>query len=770
MEVHMFGRIQDFKRDKNIVNILFETGEGKVEIITDKIINIFSSLESKEHNSQAVIGNKVIDSDFDVIREKETIVIITREVIIKVHDEFKVDFYNSNYELLCSDYKGQRVVSKQPDQAAVNLGAMEGHAAVSNKATHKIEVIKTLEGDEAFYGLGDKTGFLNKRGYEYEMWNSDLARPQVDSFKSLYKSIPFFITRKKEHVFGIFFDNHYRTVFNMGKESDDYYYFGADDGNLDYYFIAGISIPEIVEGYTYLTGTTPLPQMWTLGYHQSRWSYETEEEVLEIAQQFRSLDLPCDSIHLDIDYMSDYKVFTWNRDRFPDPKTLLHRLSREGFKIVAIIDPGVKVEKGYSVYDEGMENGYFVTDKEGQVYENVVWPGPSVFPDFSDERVRKWWGNLQTILIDNGVRGLWNDMNEPASFRGELPEDVQFSDEGRGANHKKMHNVYGHLMAKATFDGLLQKDKDRRPFVITRACYSGSQKYATTWTGDNHSIWAHLQMAIPQLCNLGISGVTFAGTDVGGFGSDCTPELLSRWVQVGCFSPLFRNHCCKMNRRQEPWTYNEETLRINRKYIKLRYRLLPYLYDLFWESKDNGMPVMRPLVMHYEQDEKVREINDQFLFGSNILVAPVVNQGQRNRSVYLPEGTWVDYWTKETITGGVHILREAPLDLCPIYIKAGSIIPNYPAMNYIGEKEIHELILDLYEGEGHYHHFQDNGENSDYQNGIYNEYQIKLSKENELEITLVHNGYEAVYHSFKIVWKGQERIIPYHGNEIRISL
>lgn len=765
----MFGRIKHYEQQNNCVIIQFEHYSGRVEVITDKIINIFAGFETKEHLSQAIEGDKSVKTDYVVIKENDRIIIKTKALIIEVFDEFKVDFYNSNHELLCADYRGQRISTEAIDQAAMEIAALEGHIIQQKAANRTIEIVKSMEGDEAFYGLGDKTGFLNKRGYEYEMWNSDIPDPQVDSFKSLYKSIPFFITLKKQQVFGIFFDNHYRTYFDMGKESEDYYYFATDEGNLDYYFIAGDTMADIVQGYTYLTGTTPLPQLWTLGYHQSRWSYESKEEVLDIANHFRELDIPCDCIHLDIDYMEAFKVFTWNKERFSEPSDMINKLSRDGYKIVTIIDPGVKIEKGYFVYDEGIKNGYFAKDKKGEVYENAVWPGPAVFPDFSDEKVRNWWGDKQKLLLDKGVRGIWNDMNEPASFNGELPDDVQFSDEGRGANHKSIHNVYGHLMAKATFEGLKKYDS-RRPYIITRACYSGSQKYTTAWTGDNHSIWAHLQMSIPQICNLGISGIPFVGSDVGGFGSDSTPELLSRWVQVGCFSPFFRNHSAKSTHRQEPWSFNQETLDINRKYIKLRYSMLPYLYDLYWRSESTGLPVMRPLVMEYQHDDKVKGINDQFLLGSNILVAPVVAQGQRIRALYLPEGEWIDYWTKEVIQGGNYILREAPLDTCPIYIKAGSIIPNYPEMNYIGEKEIVELTLDVYPGTGEYDHFQDNGEDYDYQKGIYNEYSFSINQKNHLEIQLLHHGYDKIYQSFRILWKGQERIVPFHGEKIVVEL
>lgn len=763
----MFGKLIHYEQNKNQVVIEFERQTCRIDIITDRIINLFAGLETKENASYAIEGDKSVETKFEISREKDRVSIITNELVIEVFDEFRVDIYNSNHELLCADYRGQRVREEALDEKDQQLAAMEGHIIGEKSSGRAIEVLKTMEGDEAFYGLGDKTGFLNKRGYAYEMWNSDIPDPQVDSFKSLYKSIPFFITLRANCVFGIFFDNTYRTYFDMGKESEAYYSFGADEGSLDYYFIAGDTIADIVEGYTYLTGRLPLPQLWTLGYHQSRWSYMNREEVYDIARHFRELDLPCDSIHLDIDYMDSYKVFTSSEERFPDFTGMTSDLAQKGFKLVTIIDPGVKIEKGYSIYEEGVEGEYFAKDNQGEIYENVVWPGPAVYPDFSDRKIRKWWGDKQKILLDKGVRGVWNDMNEPASFNGELPDDIRFSDEGRGANHKKIHNIYGHLMAKATYEGLRKQD-ERRPFIITRACYSGSQKYTMAWTGDNHSIWAHLQMAIPQLCNLGLSGMTFVGTDVGGFSSDCTPELLCRWVQVGCFSPFFRNHSCKGTRRQEPWAFNQETLEINRKYIKLRYLLLPYLYDLFWISQDKGLPVMRPLIMEYEQDDKVREINDEFLLGSNILVAPVVNQGQRVRSVYLPEGEWIDYWTKEKIRGGRYILRNAPLDICPLYIKAGSIIPNYPAIHYVGEKNITELTLDIYPGICEYHHFQDNGEDFDYLKGNYNEYCFSINENNQLEIKLLHSGYEKPYQSFRITWKGQKKILQFQKDRENI--
>lgn len=488
----------------------------------------------------------------------------------------------------------------------------------------------------------------------------------------------------------------------------------------------------------------------------------------EVADTFREKDIPCDVIYLDIEYMDKYKVFTWDHERFPNEKRTLENLKNQGFKVVTIIDPGVKKEKGYFVYDEGIKNNYFVTDKDGITYYNQVWPGDSVFPDFSDRKVREWWAQKHITLLESGVAGIWNDMNEPASFKGPLPDEIQFKNDGRYTDHTEIHNIYGHLMSKSTFEGI-KSFTGKRPFVVTRACYAGTQKYSTVWTGDNQSFWDHLRMAIPMLLNLGLSGMAFAGTDVGGFSFDTTPELLSRWVQVGCFSPLFRNHANILTRDQEPWAFDEQTLSINRKYIKLRYKLIPYLYDLMWQCENSGLPVMRPLVLQYSQDTLVHELNDEFLLGDHMLVAPVVEQGRTYRAVYLPQEHWFDYWTKESIHGGKIIIRDAPLDVCPIFIKAGSIIPNYPEQSYIGEKDINELTLDIYPGNGEYQHYQDDGESFNYKAGEYNLYRFTMYNDGEVVINIekLASRYSKNYTTIKMIYNSEQvQVVYYNGKPI----
>ncbi|MCQ4086727.1 glycoside hydrolase family 31 protein [Saccharibacillus sp. JS10] len=745
-----------YEKEGRRINLQFEGGEGWIEIVNPWVIHVFAPLHTQEPESRAVEPNALAfeECEYRVSEREGHLEIATEQLTVRAYDHFYVDVYDASGTPLCLDHRGER----NPFQRRGNtsIAEDEGHTAMKTSNKHTIEVLKSMEGEEKFYGLGDKTGPLNKKGYEYEMWNTDDPSPHVESHKALYKSIPFFITLKERAAYGLFFDNPFKTFFDLGKENSDYYYFGADGGNLDYYFIHGPSVKDVVIRYTALTGRTPLPQLWTLGAHQSRWSYAPESRVLEIAEKFREHDLPLDAIHLDIDYMDGYRVFTWDNERFPDPVALSARLQDMGIRLITIIDPGVKKDQGYAVYDEGLEKGYFATDTDGITYVNKVWPGDSVYPDFSDEPVRKWWASLQKTMLDTGVAGIWNDMNEPASFNGPLPDDVQFKNDGRPTDHREIHNVYGHLMSKATFDGLLQTT-GKRPFVITRAVYAGTQKYSTVWTGDNQSFWEHLRMSIPQLTNLGLSGFAFSGCDVGGFSHDATPELLVRWVQVGAFSPLFRNHTAIGTRDQEPWAYDEDTLNAYRQAMKLRYRILPYLYDLMREAEQTGLAPMRPLVLEYPEDSAVHELDDQFLFGSQLLVAPIVEQGKRNRAVYLPEGTWIDDRTGEKIEGGKTIVAEAPLDVCPIYVRAGTLLPAYPDRRYVGERKIEELLLYVYPGDGEYTHFEDDGESYDYRDGGYNEYKFSQQHQNgQLKVKLehVHAGYNEGYTHIRTVVHG----------------
>lgn len=738
-----FGKLLSWEKIDNQLILTYEKQQVILSVIKEDIINVFVPCWEKEHYSKAIEGDKTLPTAWDAVCEGEKVILTTAKLKVVAGEDFSVDFYNAEGTVLMEDYHGERKKGLQLSQKSIRLLEAEGHdISKLTGETYPVMAIKKLDKRDKFYGLGDKSGFLNKRSYEYVNWNSDIPQAHNEDYRALYKSIPFLICLKEQAVYGVFFDNTFRSCLNLGKESQDYFFYGADNGNLDYYFIGGENMAQVIENYTYLTGRTPLPQLWALGYQQSRWGYECAEDIEEVTDKYRELKIPCDVIHFDIDYMDNFKVFTWDEKEYKPQGQLIKELTEKGYKPVTIIDPGTKVEDGYFMCDEGVENGYFAKDTDGNIYVNEVWPGESYYPDFGRKEVRKWWADHHKVLTDMGVYGVWNDMNEPASFKGELPLDVVFHDEDRTTNHAEMHNVYGHYMSRATYEGL--KDiTGKRPFVITRACYAGSQKYTTVWTGDNQSLWSHLQMLVPQLCNLGMSGFSFAGTDIGGFGADATPELLCRWIEAAVFSPLFRNHSAKGCRRQEPWQFGEEVVKINRKYIELRYEFLPYIYDLFYQGEKTGLPVMRPLVLHYENDENTHNLNGEFLVGENILVAPVLEQGADKKMVYLPEGTWYDFWTGEAVRGKQYILRDAPIDVCPIYVKEGSIIPMYDCVQYVGEKPYNTLYLLTTPGAGEYEHFRDNGTDYDYQNGKYMLYHFSKDEQGNMTIKKEHDGYEA---------------------------
>lgn len=621
--------------------------------------------------------------------------------------------------LLCLDYPGPRRPRTSLSPEEVEQLRSEGHLPpqfMPNADVWPVEVVKSLAPDAVVYGLGDKTGFLNKRHYAYENWNSDDPSPHCDNFQSLYKSINFFMVYSENGCLGILTDNSYRTRFDFGKEQEDYYFWSHAGGALDYYMIPGKNPKEVLKRYLALTGKSSLQQKWVYGFHQSRWSYFTEREVLDTVNTMRKNKLPLDAIHMDIDYMEGFRVFTFDHNRFPNPKGLTEKLAAQNVKPVTIIDPGVKIDSGYFVYDEGIEQGHFAKNPDGTVYEGEVWPGPAVFPDFTQEKTRRWWGDKLKIMTDVGIRGIWNDMNEPANFTGQLPDDVRFST----GSHDEIHNVYGHLMAEATYDGLRKAD-NRRPFVLTRACCAGSQRFCSGWTGDNHSLWAHMQLSLTQMMNLGLSGMYMVGSDVGGFGSDITPELLIRWFQLGAISPFFRDHYAKGTRNQEPYAFDRATMDACREALNLRYHLLPYLYDLAHED----MPILRPLVLEFPEDPMCRELTDQCMLGDRLLAAPVMTPGVAARAVYLPKGVWFDYYTGKRYSGGRYVLAEAPLDRMPLFARGGAVIPVSVGKPQSVE-DIREVVLEVFPGNGRFVHYMDDGETMAYLDGELRALQVSV--------------------------------------------
>ncbi len=756
-----YGKIKTWKLDGRTVYVQFEKQKMEITVLTDEIVNVFVPIWSEDHRSKAIEKEdleRVYSQGFTVNAELKKdengteLVITTGKIKTIVSDNGYVDFYTLDGKAVSREFRGERVPIKTLGIWEMELLRAEGHTVADTVLNKPVSDTRVVGKDEPIYGLGDKMGLLDKRSYEYENWNTDDPSAHNEQYRSLYKSIPFVICKKPEYAYGLFYDNTFHSYFDLAKENKEYIAYSADDGNLDLYFIGGGSIKNVIGYYTFLTGRTPLPQLWTLGYHQCRWGYSSAKDITEIAEKFRELDIPCESVQYDIDYMDGYRVFTWNEKDYGPKGELFEKLYKKGFKPVVIIDPGTKREEGYFMYEEGTKNGYFFRNAEDtEDYVNEVWPGEANYPDFGRDEVRKWWGKHVNDLTDMGVAAIWNDMNEPASFKGPLPEDVVGYDEDRKTTHRELHNVYGHFMGKATYEAMKEHTK-KRPLVITRACYSGSQKYCAVWTGDNQSLWSHLQGMIPQLCTLGMCGFAVNGVDIGGFGSDTTPELLCRWIQASSFSTFFRNHSANGCTRQEPWLFGDDVVDIYRKYVKLHYRFLPYIYDLMHEEQENGLPVMRPLVMHYEDDPATFNLNDEYLVGEKILVSPVVNPGERVKKVYLPEGKWVSYPDGKTYEGKNYYLVDAPLDHMPIFIKEGSIIPMYGEMSYVGEKKMGTLELLLTKGAKNLIHYQDGGEDLSYLQGNYNLYDIKVSEAGEVSCELLNKA-ESVpqYEHFKTI-------------------
>jgi len=566
-----------------------------------------------------------------------------------------------------------------------------------------VRVYKQHLAGEHYFGCGERTGELDKTGSQQLFWNIDPPRGHTALQNNLYASIPFTLVLDDGQAWGIFLDSTTRVEFDLAHDDPQRSWFGAANGDLVYYVFGGPTSQDVLARYTELTGHTPMPPLWALGYGQSRFSYETAEEVRQIARSFRERDIPCDTLYFDIDTLDGYRVFTWNPVGFPDPEGLLAELREMGFHAVSIVDAGVKVDDHYPVYTEGLARDLYCKTPEGSDYLNVVWPGICTFPDFTNPETRAWWGEQHQALLDAGVEGIWCDMNEPGLFmppNSTMPPDVVHPGGGKAQLHIQVHNAYGSLMAQAAREGLLQLRPERRPFVISRAGYAGIQRHALLWTGDNSSTWEHLTMSISQLQNLGLSGVGWSGVDIGGYYGDTNGELLARWTEFGIFQPFARNHSEKTTRHQEPWVFGEPYESVGRDMLKLRQRLLPYLYTLFEECHRTGAPILRPLFWAYPKDLATYSIDDEFLCGDAVLVAPVTRPGVEHRHVYLPSGSWFHLWTGARVDGPAHILAHAPLGQPAVYVRANTALPLWPEMNYVGQEEADPLTFVLYPAEG----------------------------------------------------------------------
>ena len=636
-----------------------------------------------------------------------------------------------------------------------------------------VKMSKTAQPGESYYGLGDKPVDNNLKGKRFENWVTDSYAYGRDT-DPIYKAIPFYTGLHNKKSYGIFFDNTFRSFFDFCNERRNITSFWAQGGEMNYYFIYGPEMSDVVESYTDLTGKPhEMPALWTLGYHQCKWSYYPESNVKEITAKFRELEIPCDAIYLDIDYMEGFRCFTWSKEYFPDPKRMVKELADDGFKTIVIIDPGIKIDMDYSVFKEGLDKDYFCKRADGPYMKGKVWPGECYFPDFTNPEVRDWWSNLFKELVEDiGVKGVWNDMNEPAvmDVPGKtFPNDVRHDYDGNHCSHRKAHNVYGMQMARATYQGLKKFSYPKRPFVITRAAYSGTQRYTSSWTGDNIATWDHLTIANLQAQRMCMSGFSFIGSDIGGFAEQPNGELYARWIQLGIFHPFCRTHSSGDHGDQEPWAFGKTITDVVRKFIEIRYQLLPYLYTAFWRYAEEGTPILKSLVLYDQADPQTHYRNDEFIFGEKILACPITGPNQNGRRMYFPIGKWYNFWNDEVVDGGTEQWVDADLDSMPIFVKEGAIIPKYPIQQYVGEKTIDELLLDVYykEGKEDSEVYEDATDGYDYIKGRYSLRTFKLSgKKKELIIQQHKSGkFITTYKTFKLNLHG----LPFKISKVEVD-
>jgi alpha-glucosidase len=617
-------------------------------------------------------------------------------------------------------------VGKRPFR--IGLETLDGQhicvdrAGMRYQADGPVSLSMAMSPDEACYGMGERAAGLNLRGKQLKVWNTDPPDYERGT-DPLYYNIPFYLGVHNNGAYGIFWDNTNRGVADLSKSKQGELLLASERGELRYYLFAGKDVNNILSRYTELTGRIRLPPRWALGYHQSRFSYHPQEAVQKLAREMRERSVPCDAIYLDIHYMDGFRVFTWNRELFPDLKQMLAELHATGIKVVVIVDPGIKIDDQYKAYQTGIQEDIFLKYPDGELVSAAVWPGLCHFPDFSKPAARAWWGEQIKELLDLGIDGIWNDMCEPVIFTlngvSLLPDYIRHDQDGLRGDHEENHNIYGMLMARASLEATEKYRPGKRQLNITRAGFAGAQRYAASWTGDNASSWDHLRLSISMALNMGLSGAPMTGPDIGGFRDDADGELFTRWLQAACLLPYFRTHSSIGTADQEPWAFGQPYEVINRMTIELRYRLMPYLYSVVAQSAEFGWPVIRPIFMAEPDNADVRSIDDCYMLGGAILVAPVVEQGAVARSLYLPAGKWYDFWTNELFRGGQEITVTAPLERLPLFVRAGAVLPLWPEMPYVQEPTSDMLVMRVYPGDFETVLYEDKGEGLEYQHGDY---------------------------------------------------
>ncbi|PVE16178.1 alpha-glucosidase [Clostridium perfringens] len=721
---------KNYEINHNNIDIYFSNMKITLTMFENDIVKVFIGDKYEESiSTNGVVDNLekgefIVeeDSNFVIIKGTKVLTFVDKNTTEISFRDLEGNIINEDFQPSFKDEKGNVYISKVNDCLA-------------------------------YYGLGEKGGDLNKKGCYTENFNTDDPETDDDSI-TYYKTIPFYVALKEEATYGIFFDNSFRSYFDMGKEMGDRIFFGAIGGQIQYYFIPGENIKEVVKNYTALTGRMEMPPLWSLGYQQCRFSYFSQEEVRELVKTFEEKDIPLDVVYLDIDYMDGFRVMTFKTPNFDDAAGLISDLKEKGIRTITIIDPGVKVDEEYDVFKRGKEGNHFTKKLDGEMFIGAVWPGDSAFPDFSNKDCREWWkSELKKFISEHGMDGIWNDMNEPCVFNNDhktmLETCLHNSDNGV-IEHKEFHNRYGFEMSRCSKEAQEELHPNERGFSMTRATYAGGQRYSSVWTGDNMSLWSQMRMSISMNANLGISGFSFVGNDVSGFGLDSSEELFIRWMEMGPFIPIFRNHSNMYTRRQEPWAFGPRAEKIAKKSIELRYELLPYIYDLYYISHKEGLPIFRPIIMEYEKDMNLLNMREQFMLGENMIVAPVLYEGERSKTVYLPKGSWFNYFTMEKLQGGKWYKLPCELDEILVFVKEGAIIPTYNKKFRNVKERPKNILLKVFGENAKGFHYNDDGHSMEYLEGKYTYMDIKVVDGKE-ELNYINNGYSIEEIEFEII-------------------
>ncbi|SMD37259.1 alpha-glucosidase [Reichenbachiella faecimaris] len=711
-----------------------------LEVYEEGIVRVRISKKEKFENFHYALDNNISQKSIDFLEKEDSIIISTGKVEVSIMKApFRIVFRNEKGEIINED------------------DASFGTSWIGEQVT----TYKKLQPNEKFIGLGEKTGPLNKKGRGYQNWNTDHFGYGKET-DPLYCSIPFYIGIHSGMSYGIYLNNSYKSHFNFGASNNRFSSFSADAGDMDYFFIHHDSVNEIIGAYSRITGKMSLPPKWSLGYQQCRYSYYPEAEVLNTAQTFRDKEIPADVIVLDIHYMEKYKIFTWDKERFPCPETMIEKLKALGFKVVVMCDPGIKVEEGYHAYEDGINKDVFIKYPDGSNYEGEVWPGWCHFPDFTKPETRDWWTNQLKSYSDIGIEGFWNDMNEIATWGQSLPELIEFDFDGDKGSTRSARNIYGLMMAKSTWEGARKNLKGKRPFNLTRAGFAGIQKYAAVWTGDNVASDEHMLLGMRMLNSMGLSGIPFAGFDAGGFIGNASENLFARWISMAAFTPFFRGHSNVNTKSSEPWTHGEHTEEISRNYISLRYRLMPYVYSMFFEASESGTPVNRSLAIDYTHDENIynEAYENEFLFGDSILVTPVSSEKEIEK-IYFPAGEWYDLFTDTKYMGNKETLVECPVEKLPVFAKSSSIIPVQSQVYSLQEKPADQLEIHLYKGKEpcSFVYYEDDGDSYAFESGEFYKRTITYQpKGNQLDFSKSQGTFKSCFTEVKLYFHGFETI------------